>query len=1066
MAIADEKSSPPQPNVITEKPNGNPSPSNTLDSQTKREASRTSPQKFLDKLPTWISTNLRSKRSLKLWARCWLASWVGFVILLPNKSLNVLGNAAFFTLLASLMLPPNVPVQLFLFLSSPTEVLTMHSEPPSITDTTFGAVEVVHVYSAIELLTIVVVIGLCFGWALGAAGMAAALAARDQLALKESLQREQESVAGLSNPDALFQADIFQGNFLDTGSTIVFGVFLGFAAFLFALIRAYAPKLTIMSVFGTIAIDIYCSYGPLFPFAQYTLLNSFLISMSCYVGLGIIITIFVFPETMNHSLLISHSGLLGQIQSLMDMQQQVLESQPEDLAPNSTLLTKLLGLRSGLIAGFQRMTGSSKFVTLEFSYGKWNGDDVKELEEPLLAVISRIGSLQSFAMLLGHPASRAVDESTDSLSSTDSEDDSPLSESYLLRQLRARHHAGELEHSVGVTDLLPLIKESTADLREACSDGIGSIKAYIDLINTRRYARNCDVDVEQGIKNLDEGMARIRTALSDFKETKRLQLSNPFLPIIEASKNNRKSFLPLRSLYIAYVFGANLIVLADGILALMETVLSTANKRKRNRVWAPSSLRAIGKALTSRGDVSDQALGEDRAIEEDDEVQRDERSYKLDPDSKAPTNFFQRVANALHHVYKWSRTPKAVFAFKYVIVTIAFWIPSVVRTSAHFVYQQKGLWALIMAQTTMNIYASDQIFNYAMRLIGTFIGALLGLLNWYIGSAKSNGSPYGAAASVAVFLIPIVFLRLYSPPQFLPGTMLVAVTWALVMGYSWLDGHIPVFGNVGIGWSIVWRRWLTVMIGCAGSFILMMFPPKSGRKAVRLRNASSITSISYLYSMLISAWISEKEKPQQDGVEWVPGFRDRMIAVAAKLQAVKGQTEIARWEGSIRGAWPYDEYVKLENVETEMIVSLALLGGSLAHLDHSVRVKYLQHTRSINPNFIADVMASFSMIAQALRTGEPLHEASQQNLLDRLHYHGAVANQSLAQGDGEASQHPLLETITDYDFMFYASAVVAVFQLLDGLNELRRITVQLVGEVPLQGLSRWRDEFERVHELV
>ena len=41
-------------------------------------------------------------------------------------------------------------------------------------------------------------------------------------------------------------------------STVVFGVFLAFGTFLFALIRAYAPRLTLMSVFGTIAIDIFC----------------------------------------------------------------------------------------------------------------------------------------------------------------------------------------------------------------------------------------------------------------------------------------------------------------------------------------------------------------------------------------------------------------------------------------------------------------------------------------------------------------------------------------------------------------------------------------------------------------------------------------------------------------------------------------------------------------------------------------------------------------------------------------------------------------------------------------
>ena len=84
----------------------------------------------------------------------------------------------------------------------------------------------------------------------------------------------QRSSAGLANPDALFQNAIFRGDFLDTGyascehdllqnsnkllsSTVVFGVFLAFGTFLFALIRAYAPKLTLMSVFGTIAIDIF-----------------------------------------------------------------------------------------------------------------------------------------------------------------------------------------------------------------------------------------------------------------------------------------------------------------------------------------------------------------------------------------------------------------------------------------------------------------------------------------------------------------------------------------------------------------------------------------------------------------------------------------------------------------------------------------------------------------------------------------------------------------------------------------------------------------------------------------
>ena len=84
------------------------------------------------------------------------------------------------------------------------------------------------------------VVGLCLGWAIGAAAMRAALAARNQVLLRQSLQQEVQrcgrpfrlrhftnpnyqalsSVAGLANPDALFIADIFEGKFLDTACAL------------------------------------------------------------------------------------------------------------------------------------------------------------------------------------------------------------------------------------------------------------------------------------------------------------------------------------------------------------------------------------------------------------------------------------------------------------------------------------------------------------------------------------------------------------------------------------------------------------------------------------------------------------------------------------------------------------------------------------------------------------------------------------------------------------------------------------------------------------------------------
>jgi hypothetical protein len=106
----------------------------------------------------------------------------------------------------------------------------------------------------------------------------------------------------------------------------------------------------------------------------------------------------------------------------------------------------------------------------------------------------------------------------------------------------------------------------------------------------------------------------------------------------------------------------------------------------------------------------------------------------------------------------------------------------------------------------------------------------------------------------------------------------------------------------------------------------MMFPPKSGRKAVRLRAAASIDELGHVYTMLISAWIVEDE-PRKDVpysfTDWVKRFRGRLVAVTAQIQANKQQIMFAAWEGNIRGRWPKDEYLKLTEVQEEMIAVLS-----------------------------------------------------------------------------------------------------------------------------------------------
>jgi uncharacterized membrane protein YccC len=128
-----------------------------------------------------------------------------------------------------------------------------------------------------------------------------------------------------------------------------------------------------------------------------------------------------------------------------------------------------------------------------------------------------------------------------------------------------------------------------------------------------------------------------------------------------------------------------------------------------------------------------------------------------------------------------------MYALRMVVVTIACGVPAVIPSSAGFYYREKGLWALIMAQTSVVIYMSDFSLSFVSRAIGTVVGGLAGLVAWYIGSGIGDGNPYGLAAVMAVVLTLLMWGRLFAPLVLLQATMMCGATCILVVGYSYDD---------------------------------------------------------------------------------------------------------------------------------------------------------------------------------------------------------------------------------------------------------------------------------------
>ena len=332
---------------------------------------------------------------------------------------------------------------------------------------------------------------------------------------------------------------------------------------------------------------------------------------------------------------------------------------------------------------------SKGLINAEFSYGRWNGSDAKALEGTLGKLLGRLSGFSTFSKLISitvtsRPMSRTATKTSDGESS-EVEASEILGDTELIRQLNTRRIAMESEHGLRLDDILPLLHDSTADLRMACAEALGAAQGLIIEINDTRWFRSAK-DLPDKEAALNAALERLRANAESFKADRRLAIVKPFIPMLAVAdeKGRFSGRTPLRSLVVCSSFSAQLLVLSDGILDLLELIQATSHKRQKARLWAPNGLRALAKVFTSRnrGTVAEKNLGEDIGVEIE-QAEKDEEgkpysealilvaigscqilifpcAAELDPDSRPPSNIAQRIMNGIHSTYKWLQTPEAM----------------------------------------------------------------------------------------------------------------------------------------------------------------------------------------------------------------------------------------------------------------------------------------------------------------------------------------------------------------------------------------------------------------------
>ncbi|KAL6893256.1 hypothetical protein GGI43DRAFT_174792 [Trichoderma evansii] len=914
----------------------------SADSGADNGATDKQPAKKKRSLPSWLDHF--NGNDLKTLFRCSVAAWVAALLIYIGPSLDSIGSSTFFAALVLFVTPP-------------------------------AGILLIYLLGSLSLL-----FGMCLGWAWGIATMKAAQAARPASDTQAQLQALQQAAVAQAkstggNATVIGQELVYQGAMLDARVTVVYYVMILTFIYFLARLKAGNIKLTFLHLFGTIVADVFLLIGPLLPSFTPLLGQTLVKPGAIGVGIGAVCCLIFFPQSTSYTVLRKMEQLIRMLETPLDLTQRRFVGESLDL-------DQLKATKNGIVALYKSMAPEIAFLPLDVSRGRWNADDVKGLEECIRqAMISGVSLLDfHIATITGLQKVDKAGLQYDKHSSDGAAAEKgghEIGQRHVLQYAELMNALRTPEQSELRIRMTEAMNETTAQVRLACSESIALVGECIHTVNTRRWIR------QPSQQEFDGLIGRLETTLAALQSARDSCTTNTTEAILEChsdlfdadghlkTPDNPQS---LRAMMIAMVLEERIISVALATEAMLKHVLQLTTSQTRHRIWLPSRIRYAFRWLVSSKDtvpvagVSNDGVTDDPdAVDEQSKAVR--QRLRLIRGYESP-NRGTRIGRAIVGTYRWITNPAGMYSMRMVVVTLATGVPAAIPNSASFFYREKGLWAVITAQTCVLLYMADFTFSLISRALGTVIGGLFGLVAWYIGSGSGHGNPYGLAASTAVFIVMAMWLRVFLPLAYVQATAMGGVTMILILGFSYDFAHFPQYGSPGLGYQAFWRRLVDVLIGFAAATVVQLFPkPPSATDHVCKTLANTIRTLSDYYALLLSHW----SRADKDGPISAAAIEDLTLEVAEVLSSMTGSIALLKADFS---AGPFDQAALRYAQEQCQNMNQAL--GRLLYLSATLPKEFQERLVYVlgilDDVAIGNIMAVLTIVEQALKTGSPLPE--------------------------------------------------------------------------------------------
>lgn len=871
---------------------------------------------------------------LKTVFRCWAALWICMLLIFIQPALDNLGLAAFFAALVLMIVPP------------------------------------ANVLFAYLLAGMTLLFGMCLAWAWGTITMKAALAVRSDAETKQILAQLAEAAVARAkqtgeDPASAALVIVHNGFALDARITTVYFVMGLSFIYVLARVRFKNHKFVPMQLFGTIVTDLFILIGPTLP--NFTDIGSLLAKPGAIgISVGMACSLLFFPHSTSYAVLANMEKVVLQCERAVSATRRGLAG--EDLG-----IAELVGAKAAQLGLYKAILPLLAFLPLDFSRGRWNAEDVESLMAPVRETmaaslslldfhVSRIGTTQREAELEEHHEKGGKGIGVHQM------DESAA----LIHAMRAPENAQIVE------DTREAIKETMAGMLDLCSESVALAAKCINTVNTRRWINQPKQgEFDELARELDDHILQLQTTrVSCIKNTTERVLETHADLFDDEGKlmlaEDRGPRL-VRGIVLSMVIEERIIGVALGLEKLQQALLELINTRKVHRIWVPKRLRyaiswlidpTVSVAFAAPTDIPDEDPDNETTTNAGEPEEQSETVY-IGPRRRGA--FVRALTAALN----WLGGPAGMYALRMVIVTFATSIPAVIPYSAGFFYREKGLWAVITAQTCMLVYMADFSMSLLCRGLGTVLGGALGMVAWYVGSGSGPGNPYGLAASCAVFLLVAVWIRLFLPPRYMYASLMGGVTFVLVVGFSYDMHHIDQYGLPGLGYEAFWKRVVTVLLGFVASTIVQMLPkPPSATKHVCKSLANVLTTLSDHYALLLSGWGSDAASHPEHGTETAEKIS---LSVAESLTSLDPSISLLGIEITLG---PFDA-ASLRDIQRLCLTINQALGRLLA-LSSTLPVdqqdRFALTSGFVDERVMGDIMGILGIVSMSLKTATPLPE--------------------------------------------------------------------------------------------